>query len=273
MIGVLWLRLTRNVMHWHKGISNLFESVVLVGLPLWVMAAIAADNSDVWFAVAMGFAAFAVAMVLGQQMLVRLLARRLRRRADKDGLTDEAAKKAYVYRRLILPGSLTAGVFEETARLAFLTWLLPLAPSPWVTVVAFGLGHGGMEAILVGLGVGVVGVLDALMPTRMSKIELIGLRRQTAQEHWVGIGERIGITIFHVLLTLLVAQTVTGGSMLWFFAAVFLHVAMDYIYAFGKHIRGWSAPRLAIFGWLFAIAAMVVLWISGGLLEVIALML
>jgi len=49
--------------------------------------------------------------------------------------------------------------------------------------------------------------------------------------------------------------------------------AMDYVYAFGKHIRRWSAPRLATFGWLFAIAAMVVLWISGGLCEVIAIML
>lgn len=267
------MRLTRNVMHWHKGISNFFESIVLVGLPLWVMTALAADNPGVWFAVAMGFAAFAVAMVLGQQVLVRLLAKRLRRRADERGLTDETARKAYLYRRILLPGSIIAGVFEETARLAFLTWLLPLAQSPWVTVVAFGLGHGGMESILVGLGVGVVGVLDTLMPTRVSKIELIGLRRQASQEHWVGIGERIGITIFHVLLTLLVAQTVTGGSMLWFLAAIFLHVAMDYVYAFGKHIRGWSAPRLATFGWLFAIAAIVLLWISGGLLEVIALML
>ena len=256
-----------------KAASNILESVVLVVLPLWVISALAANVPGVWRAAALGVAAFGIAMLLGQQVVVRLLTKRLRRRADEIGIVDEAGKKAYLYRRILIPGALVAGVFEETARLIFLTWLLSSAESPWVLVVAFGLGHGGIEAIFVGLGAGVVGVLDALMPERMSKVELIGLRRQTAQEHWVGIGERIGVTVFHVLLTLLVAQTVTGGSMLWFFAAILLHVAMDYVYAFGQLIRGWSAPRLAAVGWLLAVTAMLVLWISGGLSEVIAIML
>lgn len=249
-----------------KIFANIGETVALAGGPLLAMIKLASVDPGVWPAVGLGLLAFILAFLLGQMGFMRLVNKQWKSRALARGLHDTQARMAYLYARLIPIGSLTAGVFEETARFALLSLLLPSAAAPWVIAVAFGLGHGGIESILLGLGIGVVGLLDRLFPAKMVGLTLDGVRRYRASEHWMGIGERAGVTLSHILFTLLVARTVVTGDVFWYLAAMALHAALDFVEASGRMRYGWSPFRLMLVPWVTALAGVLLLWASGGLL-------
>ena len=133
---------------------------------------------------------------------------------------------------------LSAGVFEETARLlSFRYWAKDART--WGKGLMVGAGHGGAESIILGIIVGLNITflwlfnndrLTALVPPgeRQLITETIAMMLETP---WfgtmLGAVERMSTLAFHLLLSLLVMQVFVTGKIWWFLLAVFLHAAVD----------------------------------------------
>jgi uncharacterized membrane protein YhfC len=151
-----------------------------------------------------------------------------------------------------LYGGLMAGLFEETGRLLAFLFLLKKARR-WVDGLGYGVGHGGMEAILIG-GLGNLNnlVVAVLIATGMTKL-LAGqlpaasldaiVAQFTETSPWLFLVsglERMMTLAIQVALSLLVLLAVRhkGWRRAGLFAlAVLIHAAIDIpagFYQFGK---------------------------------------
>jgi uncharacterized membrane protein YhfC len=137
---------------------------------------------------------------------------------------------------LLLPflifSSLTAGIFEETGRWVGYRYLLRERTRR--TGVMMGLGHGGLEAILL-VGVPLLGLLVAWVLASRGMIApgpaLEAVRRQTSSlRFWnvqLAVLERASGMATHVGLSLVVLQVWMQGSLRWLFLAIGLHFAVN----------------------------------------------
>ena len=142
-------------------------------------------------------------------------------------------------------GGLAAGVFEETGRFLSMKFLMKKEPSTPLPGVAYGIGHGGAEMIII-FGITMIGnlSLSALINSGQadaifSKVpeeaagqlqaQLDQLQALGAGTLLVGLWERFSALILHVGLSMLVWVAVRkGGKWLWLFpAAIALHALVD----------------------------------------------
>ncbi|NLG97245.1 MAG: YhfC family intramembrane metalloprotease [Chloroflexi bacterium] len=132
--------------------------------------------------------------------------------------------------------SLTAGLFEEFGRYVGYRWMLPRDPKTWKTGVMYGLGHGGIEAIvLVGVTQVVTFVILSLFPVLQGSLpaEVLAPLSQTVAAAagspdylpLLAAWERLWTVLFHVALSLIVLQVFRRGRFAWIWAAVALHTA------------------------------------------------
>ena len=138
---------------------------------------------------------------------------------------------------------LSAGIFESSARFVMYRWWLKDARS-WRKGILAGAGHGGMEAIL--LGVLVMTVYLNMMTYHnldLSNLNLspdqLNIARQQIQTYWslpwydtlLGALERIFTIPFHIAASLLVLQVFTRKPGVlkpgWLFLAILYHSLMD----------------------------------------------
>jgi uncharacterized membrane protein YhfC len=138
---------------------------------------------------------------------------------------------------------LSAGVFEECARYGMFRWWLKDARS-WHSSILAGAGHGGIEAII--LGILVLWAYMNMMAIRSSDLSSLNLTpdqlaitRQQIQLYWsvpwyntlFGAVERIFTIPFHIMASVLVLQVFTrrpGKQQLeWLVLAILLHALMD----------------------------------------------
>jgi uncharacterized membrane protein YhfC len=137
-----------------------------------------------------------------------------------------------------LYGALAAGVFEETARLLGLS---VFARKEDGAGVAYGIGHGGAEAIIIGaLGFGNSLMLAVLLnqgklaatlgprvpPEALAKIQA-SLEQLTFFGALPGALERASALVLQIALSVLVWRAVRDKLPLLFFAAIFAHAAAD----------------------------------------------
>lgn len=147
--------------------------------------------------------------------------------------------------RYAVYGGLAAGIFEETGRFLSMKFLLKKEPSGLLPGVAYGVGHGGAEMLIV-FGITMINnlVISALINSGQTEIlfsqvpeESAGqLQAQLDQLQAVGAGalliglwERFSALFLHIGLSLLVWAAVRkGGRWLWLFpAAILLHALVD----------------------------------------------
>lgn len=107
--------------------------------------------------------------------------------------------------------SLSAGVFEECGRFLAFKYLL-FRDLNWAGGVAYGIGHGGIEAIMVGITF----VYQATAIYTLSPFNLI----------MPGI-ERLMAMAIQIALSLVVLYSVKFRKYLWLLYAVILHMLVD----------------------------------------------
>lgn len=136
--------------------------------------------------------------------------------------------------------TLTAGLFEETARYVVLRRFAKDARR-WRDGVMFGAGHGGIEAMLIVGGAAINGLVvlqmgdTILAQTEASSPEQLPLvqaqvdlfRNLMWWQPLLAIWERVLAITFHISATLLVLRAVRGGGIRWWTAAVLLHTALN----------------------------------------------
>lgn len=142
----------------------------------------------------------------------------------------------------MLYGGLMAGIFEEVGRFIAFSFFLK-KKRLWQHGVAYGIGHGGIEAVLI---VGVVfinNIIYSLMinsgsfDTLIAAVGSQGTVLQQAQQalintdpalFFAGGIERIWTICIQIALSLLVLMAVRSGKKLWLALAIFIHAVIDF---------------------------------------------
>lgn len=131
--------------------------------------------------------------------------------------------------------ALTAGIFEESARWIGLGFEKRKGRTEWLHAIAFGLGHGGVEAVWVAAQ----GLIPALFN---GTLFLFG------ENAMLVAGERLGAMLFHIGATLVVMTGIRTGKIRWLGLAVLLHFLLDFTVVFqnGALIAGVLTASAAV---------------------------
>jgi uncharacterized membrane protein YhfC len=168
---------------------------------------------------------------------------------------------------------LTAGLCEETARYLALRWVVPRARS-FRDALMLGAGHGGIEAILLGLLTGFAFIqMMTLRQTGLDSLGLTGQQLAQAQQqiaaYWsapaymvmLGAVERFFAIILHLSLSVIVMQVFLRRQWRWLVLAIGYHALSDAVAVFAVQSK-WDAlvieglvallalGALAMIGWL-----------------------
>jgi uncharacterized membrane protein YhfC len=135
-------------------------------------------------------------------------------------------------------GGLSAGLWEELARAGIYRWWADDARS-WRKGMLLGAGHGGIEAIILGVLVLVsfvnMLILSGPYAARLVPPDQMALVQQQVASYWsgnwqtslIGAVERVFAMTNHLALSLLVLQAFTRKQPAWIAAAVLYHTLMD----------------------------------------------
>lgn len=133
---------------------------------------------------------------------------------------------------------LSAGLWEELARAAVYRWWADDARS-WRKGVQLGAGHGGIEAIILGVlllfQIMVMVAMRGEGLARMVPPAQMALAKQQVDAFWstplpltlIGAVERAFTLIFHIACSLLVLQAFTRRQPFWIALAIFWHTLVD----------------------------------------------
>lgn len=164
---------------------------------------------------------------------------------------------------------LLAGIFEETARYILFKFVLRDARS-WKEGVLVGLGHGGIESLLLGILAAVtfvtmIGYRSIDLSTVPSiPADQLELARQQVEAYWsapwymavLGVVERVFAIALHVSLSVMVLYAIASRRPLWFWLALLWHAVVDAVAVY----VGQQVSLLAVEG-IVAVAALISLWI------------
>jgi uncharacterized membrane protein YhfC len=151
----------------------------------------------------------------------------------------------------------TAGLFEETGRWLALRFVVKPAERTWDSACMLGVGHGGLEAI--GVGILQLIALASYLAIVYAPAEtvaqwgesLAAARAQyDALQGWeplLGAWERVGAMGVQVALTVMVWQSFRGGSR-WWWGALALHTLVDLLAMAVMHlgVRWWGGTATMI---------------------------
>ena len=183
---------------------------------------------------------------------------------------DMLTEGAYLVILAITLG-LSAGVFEETFRyFVYRFWIKDARR--WKDGLMFGAGHGGIEAILLGilslLTVFQIVTLSEQDLSRLIPEEQLPLAEAQIAAFWavpwygvfLGAIERVFALCFHIAASVLVLQVFQRRNILWLFGAIGLHAGLDALAVYGA--RAWgpyiTEGALALFT-VFSLAIIFVL--------------
>ena len=144
-----------------------------------------------------------------------------------------------------LYGGLMAGLFEETGRFLSMKFLLKKEPTETKPGVSYGLGHGGVEMLIL-FGFSMISVLTMAVMVNTGQTDVLlaktpeasqaaltaqfeQLKTTSAGTYLYGLWERLSAITLHLGLSILVWAAVRkGGKWLWLFpAAILLHALVD----------------------------------------------
>jgi uncharacterized membrane protein YhfC len=133
----------------------------------------------------------------------------------------------------------TAGLFEEVGRYIGYRWLMRQEDKTWNKAVMYGLGHGGLESMLVVGGLGLLTLVNLFALSAQGLATIPAARRPqvahqlavlAAQPDWLpllGAWERLWALPIHVALSVLVLQVFRRGNIGWLWLAVAAHAVVD----------------------------------------------
>ncbi|MBE0408463.1 MAG: YhfC family intramembrane metalloprotease [Anaerolineales bacterium] len=153
--------------------------------------------------------------------------------------------------------SISAGVFEESARYLMYRWWVKDARS-WRQGILLGTGHGGFEAIILGVLVlfgffQMMAILGQDLATLVDASQL-SLAEQQVQEYWTlpwyltlfGALERAFIILLHISLSLMVLQVFIRRQIRWLALAFGWHALVNAVGVYLLNTSGMIAAEVGI---------------------------
>jgi uncharacterized membrane protein YhfC len=137
--------------------------------------------------------------------------------------------------------AITAGLFEEVGRYVGYRLFLRREPKTWSKAVMFGLGHGGLESMVVVGGQIVLNAINTLMLLTINVNTLPVAQRQNiihlfadinTEPFWLPLlsaWERLWTLPLHVALAVIVLQVFRRQQMVWLFLAIPFHALVDFV--------------------------------------------
>ncbi len=134
----------------------------------------------------------------------------------------------------------TAGLFEETGRYVGYRWLMARDEKTWPMAVMFGLGHGGIESILlVGLSNLInfavllcYPLLQGILPGEIGGQLAQMVATISSYPNWyplLAAWERLWTVPVHVALSVVVLQVFRRKQTRWLWLAILLHTAVNLV--------------------------------------------
>lgn len=233
-----------------KMIAMALELVFITALPLGFMIYLNKKRGARWMPFLIGIVFFPVfAMMLEPLLHVLVLG---------SPLGSIMQEKVWVYG---LYGGLAAGLFEETARLIAFKIVLRNEPEP-VTALSYGLGHGGMEALLLvgtaminNLLMGVLLLQGGQPPENLAAAAETLASTPVIMFFWSSL-ERASALVLHVSNSVLVFAAVRTRRWVLFPAAILTHAGLNFLAV----VSGAYLPVAATEAMILAVALLVGFW-------------
>jgi uncharacterized membrane protein YhfC len=137
--------------------------------------------------------------------------------------------------------AVTAGLFEEVGRYVGYRLFMRREPKTWSKAVMFGLGHEGLESMVLIGGAHVLTLLNIAILSAINVNSLPIAQRQAviqqfaainAQPFWLPLlaaWERLWSVPLQVALAVIVLQVFRRHQMRWLFLAILLHAMIDFL--------------------------------------------
>ncbi len=167
----------------------------------------------------------------------------------------------------------TAALTEEIGRYIGYRWLMKREEKTWDKAVMYGLGHGGLESIVVVGGLALLSLINILImstanPTSLSAAQQTQAMRTiaaiNAQPVWtslLGAWERLWTIPIHVALSVIVLQVFRRGRLSWLWLALLAHFILDFIAAALPQVLGSSINSSLIVEGVVGVFGLIALWI------------
>jgi uncharacterized membrane protein YhfC len=213
------------------------EILFIIGLPVGLWLWLRRRTNVSWGLIAAGAITFVLSQVLHTLLLLGIQA--LVNQSDLQFLEPSSAAAILINATVL---GLAAGVCEEPVRYLALRFWRREARS-WEQGIAFGAGHGGAEAILLGLSVLITFVsMIALQNLDLASLaeagELLGVEEQIAAQldaYWstpwylplLGAAERAFAITLHIAWALVVVRAITHNNLGWLGVAILGHALVD----------------------------------------------
>jgi uncharacterized membrane protein YhfC len=169
--------------------------------------------------------------------------------------------------------ALTAGLVEEIGRYVGYRWLMRREEKTWSKAVMYGIGHGGLESILLIGGQLLLAIFNIVVllivgPKLVPASQHIQVLQQfaaiNAQPVWLpllGAWERLWAVPFHIAMSVVVLQVFARRNILWLWLAVLLHTILDFVAAtLPQWLGSGTRTSLIVEGWVL-LCGLISLWI------------
>ena len=184
----------------------------------------------------------AVAFFASSQVLEKII-HLLVLHPQKDGTVLLMTENPLLY---VIYGICMAALFEETARLIFFKWLEKKRTLEDSDALAYGLGHGGLELLYLGMG-SLISLLILFSLLESSNPDLANLLPQNTLETVQSLS---GWQVYLLGVERVLALVMQIGLSFWVYQAVRQKKWIYLVAAYGLHAFFDLAPSLSQVGWL-----------------------
>ena len=162
---------------------------------------------------------------------------------QKDGTVPLMTANPLLY---VIYGICMAALFEETARLIFFKWIEKKRTLEDSDALAYGLGHGGLELLYLGMG-SLISLLILFSLLESSNPDLANLLPQNTLETVQSLS---GWQVYLLGVERVLALVMQIGLSFWVYQAVRQKKWIYLVAAYGLHALFDLAPSLSQVGWL-----------------------
>lgn len=139
----------------------------------------------------------------------------------------------------LVVAAITAALFEEIGRYIGYRWLMRGEEKTWPKAVMYGIGHGGIESILLVGGLMIIGLINMVVLSNIPLSTIPEAQRAQVQaqllalqnEPWwlplLGAWERLWTLPIQIAFSVIVLQVFRRGSLRWLWLAIAAHTLVD----------------------------------------------
>ena len=169
--------------------------------------------------------------------------------------------------------ALTAGIFEEVGRYLGYRLFMRREDKTWSKAIMYGLGHGGLESIVLVGGLTLFGLINlwsvasgglAQLPEEQRALAAQQLQVLNSQPGWAALlsaWERLWTVPIQVAFSVVVLQVFRQGKMIWLLWAVLGHAFVDLVAVGLQQLLGPGIGSSLIIEGVVGVFGLIAIWV------------